>query len=73
MSGKDCTTIVRFSVDYARIVERNGGKIQPLAKGHAEVLDAKGCAVGYLTKRDFKRYELYYNSFTHYSDLKEQP
>ncbi len=67
--SKDCCTIVRFSVDYARIIVCNGGRIQPLKGGHAEVIDQKGCAVGYLTKRQFKRYELFYNSFTHYSDL----
>lgn len=51
-----CTQIVRYSVESARAVVSEGGRIQPMAKRHAEVLDRDGNCVGYLTKTDYSWY-----------------
>ena len=57
MAGKqNCTTIVRFSVAKAMAEVLDGGTVQYLARGGAEVWNADSCCVGYLTKKDYPKY-----------------
>ena len=51
-----CTQIVRYSIHDARAEVREGGRIQPLLAGHAEVINAENRAVGYLTKIDYRKF-----------------
>ena len=51
-----CTQIVRFSVRHAAAEVSDGGRVQPLDTGHAEVWNADRCCVGYLTKADYAKY-----------------
>lgn len=58
----DAYSILRKSVNFARLVATNGGHIQPLAKGHAEIIDEKGNAVGYITHRQLLTYYRLYDN-----------
>jgi hypothetical protein len=48
--------IVRYSGRSARATVEEGGRVQALSKGHAEVWDKNRNCVGYLTKADYAKY-----------------
>ena len=50
------TQIVRYSVRSARATVEEGGRVQAMSKGHAEVWDKNWNCVGYLTKADYAKY-----------------
>lgn len=48
--------VVRFSLKDALEEVSEGGKIQPMVNGTAEVIDRRGYVRGYLTKADYAKH-----------------